>query len=97
MKIFISFSNKDNYILKCFVDRILKLGLQINSENIFCTGIESSKPQTGEDFKKWIKNNIENSQIIIQLISLNYKSSEVCWYWAAFLRQVKNRVFNFNN
>jgi hypothetical protein len=78
MKIFISFSNKDNHILKCFVDRILKLGLQLNPESICCTGIESSKPQTGEDFKEWIKDNIEHSQIIIQLISLNYKSSEVC-------------------
>jgi hypothetical protein len=78
MKIFISYSSKDNYILKCFVDRILKLGLQISPENICCTGIESSKPQTGEDFKEWIKKNIENSQIIIQIISLNYKSSEVC-------------------
>lgn len=78
MKIFISFSSKDDFILKCFVDRILKLGLQIKPESICCTGIESSKPQTGEDFKVWIKSNIENSQIIIQLISLNYKSSEVC-------------------
>lgn len=78
MRIFISFSNKDNLILKSFVDRILKLGLQINAETINCTGIESSKPKTGEDFKNWIKNNILNSNIIIQLLSMNYKNSEVC-------------------
>jgi len=78
MKIFISFSSKDSLILKPFVDRVLKLGLQINAEDINCVGIESSKPRTGEDFKNWIKNNIQNATIIIQLISMNYKESEVC-------------------
>jgi hypothetical protein len=78
MKIFISFANRDLKILKCFVDRILKLGLEIDSENISCSGIESSKPKTGEDFRLWIRDNIQQADIIIQLISLNYKNSEVC-------------------
>lgn len=78
MKIFISFSNKDNTVLNSFVDHFLKLGLNISSDEIECTGIEDSKPKTGDDFKNWIKNNLKNSDIIILLISQNYKTSEVC-------------------
>jgi len=78
MKIFISYSSKNQDILKSFVDRILKLGLNISPNDINCTGIESSKPKTGEDFKLWIKENIKSADIIIQLISIDYKASEVC-------------------
>jgi hypothetical protein len=78
MKIFISFSSKDNFILQSFVDHYLKLGLKIKSQEISCTGIEGSKPKSGEDFKLWIKNEIETSDIILLLISINYKNSEAC-------------------
>lgn len=78
MKIFISFSHKDKDILQSFVDHYLKLGLGIKNEEIFCTGIDNSKPKTGEDFRVWIKENIQNSDLIILLISRNYKNSEVC-------------------
>ena len=78
MKIFISFSKKDDKVLQAFVDHILKLGLKLNNSEIICTGIEDSNPKTGDDFKVWIKENIIESDAIIQLISQNYKSSEVC-------------------
>lgn len=78
MNIFISFSNKDKALLKSFVDKILKLGLQISPAEIDCTGIEASKPKTGEDFKLWIKLKIQQADIVIQLISVNYKVSEIC-------------------
>ena len=78
MKIFISFSSKDDKILQSFVDHFLKLGLNISSDEISCTGIEDSKPETGEDFKDWIKDKIKIADVIILLISQNYKASEVC-------------------
>ena len=78
MKIFISFSNKDFTILQSFVDHYLKLGLGVKSDNIYCTGIENSKPKTGEDFRVWIKDKIEKADIVFLLISRNYKNSEVC-------------------
>jgi hypothetical protein len=78
MKFFISFSTKDKNILQSFVDHYLKLGLQINSDDIYCTGIENSKPKTGDDFRTWIKNKIVKSDIVFLLISRNYKNSEVC-------------------
>lgn len=78
MKIFISFSSQDESILRSFVDHFLLLGLGISAKDIDCTGIEGAKPQTGEDFKNWIKDRIINSDYVIQLISENYKRSEVC-------------------
>jgi hypothetical protein len=78
MTIFISYSSKNATILNSFVERILRLGLGINLEDIKCTGIENSRPTSGENFKIWIKNNILEADIIIQLISVEYKESEVC-------------------
>jgi hypothetical protein len=78
MKIFVSFSKKDDHILHGFVDHILKLGLRLSDSEINCTGIEDSNPRTGNDFKKWIKEKIKKADVIIQLISQNYKGSEVC-------------------
>ncbi|MFN2261965.1 MAG: toll/interleukin-1 receptor domain-containing protein [Psychroflexus sp.] len=78
MQIFISFSSKDINILNPFVNNILKLGLNFTPENINCTGIENSKPKNGEDFKKWIKTKLSVSDVILILISKDYKSSEVC-------------------
>lgn len=78
MKVFISFSNKDNLILQSFVDHYLKLGLQLKNSEISCTGIEDSKPETGDDFRFWIKKEIEEADLIFLLISRNYKNSEVC-------------------
>lgn len=78
MKIFISFSTKDNRLLQSFVDHYLKNGLQIKDSEISCTGIENSKPEFGENFKDWIKNKIEQSDLIFLLLSRNYKNSEVC-------------------
>lgn len=78
MKIFISYSSKDSIILKSFVDKILRLGLQIDPSEIDCTGFEASKPFTGEDFKIWIKNGIQKADVIILLLSFNYRTSEVC-------------------
>lgn len=78
MKIFISFSKGDSKILHAFVDHILKLGLKLSETEIDCTGIEGSNPITGDDFKKWIKEKIKKADVTIQLISQNYKGSEVC-------------------
>lgn len=93
MKIFISFSSKDSIILKSFVDKILKLGLQIDPSEIDCTGIEASKPFTGEDFKSWIKNGIQKADVIILLLSFNYRESEVCLNEMGAAWMTDNAVF----
>jgi len=78
-KIFISHSKKDQPIVKAFVDRILILGLKFDKEkDIFCTSIHSSGVKSGEDFKLAIKDELINAKAVIQIITDNYKKSEVC-------------------
>ncbi len=104
MQIFISFSSNDINTLNAFVNHILKLGLNLTSENINCTGIENSKPKNGEDFKKWIKDKLSFSDVIILLISKDYKQSEVCmnemgaaWALDKNVIPILIEPINFNN
>lgn len=77
-KIFVSHSSKDEGLVRDFVDRILLLGLNMQNEDIFCTSIEGMDIKSGEDFRNKIKQQLKESEIIIQLITENYKQSEVC-------------------
>lgn len=77
-KIFISHSSKDEAIVKKFVDLILDNALGVNTSLIFCTSIEGLGIKSGQDFKQKIKTELLNSKIVLQIISKDYKSSEVC-------------------
>lgn len=76
--IFISHSSKDKEIVELFVDKILRLSLGIEIENIFCTSIDSTTIATGDDFRSVIKQRLIGASHVIQIISENYKASEVC-------------------
>ncbi|MDP1728011.1 MAG: toll/interleukin-1 receptor domain-containing protein [Bacteroidota bacterium] len=77
-KIFISHSSKDAEIVKLFIDRILVLGLKVKNEDIFCTSVDGMGIKSGDDFKSKIKFELCNCKAVIQLISQNYKESEIC-------------------
>ncbi|MCH7972406.1 MAG: toll/interleukin-1 receptor domain-containing protein, partial [Bacteroidetes bacterium] len=78
-RIFISHSNLDEKITNDFVNKILQNGLGINPiKDVFCTSVEGLKIRSGEDFRKNIKQNIISTDIVILLISVNYKKSEIC-------------------
>jgi hypothetical protein len=76
--IFISHSCKDADLVKLFIDKILQLGLHINMEKVFCTSIQAATIGTGEDFRAVIKEKLMKSSHVIQIITSNYKESEVC-------------------
>lgn len=77
-KIFISHSSKDILIVESFVEKILRLSLNISPEHIFCTSIEGLGIMTGDDFRDKIKNEITNAEVVILILSLSYKESEIC-------------------
>lgn len=77
-KIFISHSSKDIKIVEAFVKHILRLGLDISSERIFCTSMEGHGVKSGEYIPDRIKAEINKSCIAFLLLSKNYKKSEVC-------------------
>ena len=77
-KIFVSHSSKDKEIVSEFCDRILRLGICINANDIFCTSIEDMDIKNGEDIRNHIKDNILSADFSFLLISDNYKKSEIC-------------------
>jgi len=77
-KIFISHSSKDKSIVENFTDKILRLGIGISYEDIFCTSIEGMNIRTGEDIRKHIKENLKCCDYVFLMISKNYKESVVC-------------------
>lgn len=77
-KIFISHSSKDQDIINTFVDRFLRLSCGYESSNIVYTSKQITGVAPGEQIPKFIRNNIQTSDLVIFMISQNYKQSEVC-------------------
>lgn len=77
-KIFISHSSKDKQVVDFFVDKLLHLGLQIDPNDVAYTSREETGVGTGEDIRKFIKENISTCDFVFFMISENYKKSEIC-------------------
>ncbi len=69
---------KDEDLVGAFVDRVFLLGIGLRNEDIFCTSIEGIDIKSGKDFRNIIKEKLQAAQMIIQLITENYKRIEVC-------------------
>jgi hypothetical protein len=77
-KIFISHSSKDIEIVNLFVEKILRLGLNIEHNRIFCSSIKGLDIKSGEYIPDRLKTEINSASISLLFISENYKKSEVC-------------------
>lgn len=77
-RIFISHASKDNELIGKFVDLIFLLGMGIDSEIIAYTSREDTGVPAGESIPQFIQDNIACADIVLLMISGNYKSSEVC-------------------
>jgi hypothetical protein len=77
-KIFISHSSKDYKIVELFVEKILKLGLGIPSERIFCTSLEGQGIKSGKYIPDELKIEINKASIALLFISDSYRKSEIC-------------------
>jgi hypothetical protein len=77
-KIFISHSSLDKEIIDVFIDKILRLGLNIETNDIACTSREDTGVRTGDDIKLFIKENISACDFVFFMISDNYRNSPIC-------------------
>lgn len=77
-RIFISHASKDKEIVGKFVDLIILLGMGLESKIIAYTSREETGVIPGESIPKFIQNNIACADIILLMLSDNYKNSEVC-------------------
>lgn len=76
--IFISHSSKDEWISTPFIEKILNLGMSIPRNKIFYTSNEDTTIKSGNDFRKAIQKKLLSARAVIQIITNNYKQSEVC-------------------
>lgn len=77
-RIFISHASIDKELVSKFVDSILLLGLGLESETIAYTSREDTGVMPGESIPQFIQNNIACADVVLLMISDNYKGSEVC-------------------
>lgn len=76
--IFVSHAAIDKEIIEQVVD-LLNTGMGIDVQNnVFCSSLEGMKIPPGEDFKHFIKSQIQQPKIVLLLISNNYLSSQFC-------------------
>ena len=78
VKVFISHSSADKPVVDSFVDNILVMGLGLSKNEIAYTSNEVYGVAPGDDISRYIKENIEAAEIVLMMISDNYKQSEVC-------------------
>ena len=77
-RIFISHASKDKELIGEFVDSIFLLGMGMGSEIIAYTSREDTGVPAGESIPQFIQDNIACADIVLLMISDNYKDSEVC-------------------
>ena len=77
-RIFISHASKDKELINKFVDSIILLGMGVDSKIIAYTSREDTGVPPGESIPQCIQDNIACADIVLLMISDNYKSSEVC-------------------
>lgn len=76
--IFISHAAVDDQIADVVAD-ILNTAIGINvTEQVFCTSLQGMKIPPGKDFKEFVREQIQNPEIVILLITKNYLASQFC-------------------
>ncbi|MBI9110095.1 toll/interleukin-1 receptor domain-containing protein [Maridesulfovibrio ferrireducens] len=75
--IFVSHASADHAIVKRLMI-FLKLGLNLSSNDFFCTSVVGSKIGPGENFMNRIHNEIQEPKVAIALITSNYLKSQFC-------------------
>ncbi len=73
LKLFISYSHKDETLVSKFISHIAPL-----KSNGIISEWYDRKIETGEEYQNDIDNNLENADIICQMISDNFLSSNAC-------------------
>jgi len=76
--IFVSHSSADKDVVTIFVEKLLRLGLNITKENIFYTSNYSTGLKAGDHIPDSLKVALSKMTLFIQFISDNYRQSEVC-------------------
>lgn len=76
-KLFVSHAAKDKELADALVD-LLETGTHIKSGDVFCSSLEGLGIPSGKDFITYIREQIQNPDCVILLLTPNYFSSSFC-------------------
>jgi hypothetical protein len=76
-RIFISHAAKDNLLADALVD-LLETGTSISSDDIFCSSLEGLDIPSGQNFITYIRDQIQQPDVVILLLTENYFASQFC-------------------
>lgn len=76
-KVFISHATADKELVNAFVD-LLRLGVDIPRERIFCTSLQGMRIPTGQSFVAFIREQIKDCKFVISIITPSYYESQFC-------------------
>jgi hypothetical protein len=75
--VFISHSSKDEELVGKFVT-LLKAGIGVPGDEIFCSSIDPHGVPTGETLNSYLKSKLEENKLVIQILTPNYHKSAYC-------------------
>lgn len=78
IKFFVSHASADKEMVGSFVEKILVLGTGIPKECVAYTSDAGLGVPPGDNIPQYIKNNISSADLVLLMISENYRKSEVC-------------------
>lgn len=76
-KIFVSHAVKDKVLADSLVD-LLQTGANVPFSEIFCSSLEGMGIPSGKNFVEYIKDQIQNPELVIILLTPNYFESHFC-------------------
>lgn len=77
-KIFISHSSLDKEWIDLFINKILRLGCSLDTNDILCTSFEPYGISTGINIRNYLMYHLKNCDYVFFMISKNYLKSTIC-------------------
>ena len=76
--IFISHAEVDKEFVDHFLDTLLMRGLNLSTNDIFCTSLPGAGIKTGRNFFEYIKEEVKGCKVIILVLTPQYMESPFC-------------------
>lgn len=76
--IFISHAEADRKFVDHFFDTLLGRGLNLSTNDVFCTSLPGAGIKTGQNFFEYIKKEVKGCKVIILILTPQYMESPFC-------------------
>lgn len=89
-RLFVTHSSVDATLAEALV-RLLRTATDVPKESVFCSSMREHGVPTGKDFVEYIKGQLQNTALVVQLVSPAYLDSKFCMWelGATWVRDVE--------